>query len=65
VPIESHPLHLIYLSSFHTVKFISSLCNEAIRKNIPVEVHVTHIGSSLLEGVRARGLPDDHEGDVR
>ena len=50
---------------FSETQNIFSLCNEAIRKHIPVEVHVTHVGSSLLDGVRARGLPNDHEGDVR
>ena len=44
---------------------IEKLVNGAIRDHVPVEVHVTKVGSSLLNGVRTRGLPDDHVGDVR
>ncbi|CAK8696293.1 unnamed protein product [Clavelina lepadiformis] len=44
---------------------IESQVNKAILENVPVVVHVTHVGSPLLESVRTRGLPDDHVGDVR
>ncbi|XP_039264644.2 alanyl-tRNA editing protein Aarsd1-like [Styela clava] len=40
-------------------------CNQKIRDSTPVTVHVTEVGSTLLENVRARGLPEDHVGSVR
>jgi len=39
--------------------------NESIRLQRKVTVHVTQLGSELLESVRTRGLPADHVGDVR
>jgi len=47
------------------VVHIEKLVNEAIRSHIPVSVHVTYVGSPLLNSVRTRGLPTDHVGDVR
>lgn len=47
------------------IQEVEDECNQKIRDSTPVTVHVTEIGSSLLENVRARGLPDDHVGSVR
>nr|CAB3219602.1 alanyl-tRNA editing protein Aarsd1-like [Phallusia mammillata] len=44
---------------------IEKLTNKAIQDSVAVQVHVTQVGSPLLKSVRARGLPEDHVGDVR
>lgn len=47
------------------MKLVEDRCNELICKNTRVNVHVTEIGSPMLQSVRARGLPEDHVGSVR
>ncbi|XP_002131660.3 alanyl-tRNA editing protein Aarsd1-like [Ciona intestinalis] len=44
---------------------IECSANKSIREGVDVIVHVTQVGSPMLQSVRARGLPDDHVGDVR
>lgn len=41
---------------------IEEVCNESIRKAIPVVPHYYNIHDPNLETVRCRGLPDDFEG---
>lgn len=47
------------------MKEIEKICNEKIREHLPVFVKVYEEGSSELQEVRSRGLPDDHVGAVR
>uniref|UniRef100_H2Y6A8 Alanyl-transfer RNA synthetases family profile domain-containing protein n=1 Tax=Ciona savignyi TaxID=51511 RepID=H2Y6A8_CIOSA len=44
---------------------IENSANKSIREGVEVVVHVTQVGSPMLQSVRARGLPEDHTGDVR
>ncbi len=39
--------------------------NEAIRKQLAMTPRLVELGSHELDGVRTRGLPDDHVGQVR
>ncbi|MEE6511169.1 hypothetical protein FKM82_017639, partial [Ascaphus truei] len=44
---------------------IESLVNEKIREHKPVNVRVITVDDPEFDGVRSRGLPDDHAGPVR